>query len=166
MFLPSLSGPVSAAVDLKLSGFLLTDVSGGLSSPDAPTSVGDGSRAPGRGAVSSGPQLWFTSTEIPVPITNKSTCFRTTYFFFFLKKTRFYYLLINTCRMCHNGDVGCERHVGSYGERAKQHLIIFRIRYRIHGDCLLNPWCPGLTQRGRWNIFPTVISSTLINWVF
>lgn len=82
MFLPSLSGWVSAVVDLKLSAFLLTDVSGGLSSPEAPTSVGDGSGAPGRGAELQTaaalvvPRLWFISAEIPVPITNTSTCFR------------------------------------------------------------------------------------------
>lgn len=92
MFLPSLSGSGSAGVGLKLSAFLLIDVSDGLASPDARTSVGDGSRAPGRGAVRSGtadvelqtaaalitPQVWFTLTEIPVPNTNRSTCFRTT----------------------------------------------------------------------------------------
>lgn len=137
--------------DLELSAFLLTDVSDGLSSPDAPTSAGNGSRAPGRGAVFSElqtaaafivPQLWFISTEIPVPVTNKSTCFRTAYFF---NKARFHYLHINTCRMCLDGVVRCKRHVGSYGERAKEHLIIFRTWYGIHGDCLLNPRCPCLT---------------------
>lgn len=162
MSLPSLSGSALAVVDLKLSAFLLTDWSDWLTSWDVQTSVGDGGRAPGWGAVLSGttdvelqtgsalvtPQVWFISTVIPVLNTNKS--------FFLeqpdLKLIRFHYLSINTCRMGHDGVVRCNGYIWSCDERAKALLLIFRIWYGIHGNLFLNPSSLCAWQWRRWNI--------------